>query len=237
MKPRVEFLYSPGCPHAGEALRLTREVVDRLLPGREVEPILVETDEEARSKGFLGSPSIRIDGIDIGGRKGDSPGLSCRVYEGGTGVPPKWMIEAGLLRAIRPRHILFLCVANSARSQMAEGIARSLAPRGVTVSSAGSEPSSVRPQAVQALREIGIDISAHHSKGVETIDPSTVDAVITLCAEEVCPVFLGKAMRLHWGLPDPAGETGGEDRKLTAFRRVRDELLRRLELLFNDWGE
>ena len=147
------------------------------------------------------------------------------------------MIEAAILRALRPRHILFLCVANSARSQMAEGIARSLAPRGVTVSSAGSEPSSVRPQAVQALREIGIDISAHRSKGMKTIDSSTVDAVITLCAEEVCPIFLGKAVRLHWGLPDPAGETRGEDRKLTAFRRVRDELRRRLELLFKDWSE
>jgi protein-tyrosine-phosphatase len=147
------------------------------------------------------------------------------------------MIEAAILRALRPRHILFLCVANSARSQMAEGIARSLAPRGVTVSSAGSEPSSIRPQAIQVLGEVGIDISAHRSKGVGTIDPSTVDAVITLCAEEVCPVFLGKAARLHWGLPDPAGETGGVDRKLAAFRRVRDELRRRLELLFNEWGE
>jgi arsenate reductase len=120
---------------------------------------------------------------------------------------------------------------------MAEGIARSLAPEGVRVSSAGSAPSGIRPQAVQVLKEIGIDISAHLSKGVGTIDPSTVDAVITLCAEEVCPVFLGKAVRLHWGLPDPAGETGGEDRKLAAFRSIRDELRRRLELLFNDWGE
>ena len=124
------------------------------------------------------------------------------------------MIEAAILRALRPRHILFLCVANSARSQMAEGIARSLALRGVAVSSAGSETSSVRPQAIQVLGEIGIDISAHRSKGLGTIDPSTVDAVITLCAEEVCPVFLGKAARLHWGLPDPVRETGGEDRKV-----------------------
>jgi protein-tyrosine-phosphatase len=151
--------------------------------------------------------------------------------------PEKWMTEAAALRALRPRHILFLCVANSARSQMAEGIARSLAPRAIIVSSAGSEPSSVRPLAIQVLKEIGIDISAHRSKGVETIDPSTVDAVITLCAEEVCPVFLGKAVRLHWGLPDPAVETGDEDRKLAAFRSVRDELRRRLEILFNDWGE
>jgi arsenate reductase len=147
------------------------------------------------------------------------------------------MIEAGILRALRPRHILFLCVANSARSQMAEGIARVLAPRGVSVSSAGSEPSSVRPQAIQVLGEIGIDISGHRSKGLDSIDAGSVDAVITLCAEEVCPVFLGKAVRLHWGLPDPARETGDEDRKLAAFRSVRDELRRRLELLFKNWDE
>jgi arsenate reductase (thioredoxin) len=147
------------------------------------------------------------------------------------------MIEAGILRALRPRHILFLCVANSARSQMAEGIARSLAPHGVTVSSAGSSPASVRPQAIEALKEIDIDISGHCSKGLGSIDAGSVDAVITLCAEEVCPVFLGNAMRLHWGLPDPARETGVEDRKLAAFRSVRDELRCRLELLFEGGDE
>lgn len=147
------------------------------------------------------------------------------------------MIEAAILRALRPRHILFLCVANSARSQMAEGIARSLAPEGVRVSSAGSVPSFVRPHALQVLKEIGIDISGHKSKGLDAVDASSVDAVITLCAEELCPVFLGKAMRLHWGLPDPARENGSEDRKLAAFREVRDELHRRLELLFSNWSE
>src|SRR5512143_1128277 len=147
------------------------------------------------------------------------------------------MIEAGILRTLRPRHILFLCVANSARSQMAEGIARSLAPKGVRVSSAGSVPSFVRPHALQVLKEMGIDISGHKSKGLDAVDASSIDAVITLCAEELCPVFLGKARRLHWGLPDPAKENGNEDRKLAAFRGVRDELRRRLELLFKDWGE
>ena len=147
------------------------------------------------------------------------------------------MIEAGILRALRPRHILFLCVANSARSQMAEGIARSLVPKGVRVSSAGSVPSFVRPHALQVLKEIGIDISGHKSKGLDAVDASSVDAVITLCAEELCPFFLRKAIRLHWGLPDPARETGGEDRKLAAFRSVRDELQRRLELLFKNRDE
>ena len=146
--------------------------------------------------------------------------------------PGDWRSEAAELRAIRPRHILFLCVANAARSQMAEGIARSLAPQGVKVSSAGSSPASVRPQAIQVLKEIGIDISGHRSKGLDSIDAGSVDAVITLCAEEVCPVFLGKAHRVHWGLPDPAAVTGSEETRLNAFRSVRDELLRRLKVLF-----
>jgi molybdopterin-guanine dinucleotide biosynthesis adapter protein len=149
----------------------------------------------------------------------------------------EWRVEAETLRDRRPRHILFLCVANSARSQIAEGIARSLAPPGVKVSSAGSSPASVRPQAIRVLEEIGIDISGHRSKGIDSIDAGSVDAVITLCAEEVCPVFLGKAHRLKWGLPDPAGITGAEEARLNAFRSVRDELLIRLKFLFGHGEE
>src|SRR4030042_5352353 len=103
------------------------------------------------------------------------------------------------------KDILFLCVANSARSQMAEGIARSLVPPGVKVWSAGSRPTGVRPEAIAVLKEIGIDISGHRSKAVTEVPASEVDTVITLCAEEECPVFLGKVQRLHWGVPDPAG--------------------------------
>jgi protein-tyrosine-phosphatase len=146
--------------------------------------------------------------------------------------PSEWRTEAAELRSMQPRHILFLCVANSARSQLAEGIARSLAPPGVKISSAGSSPASIRPQAIQVLNEIGIDISGHRSKGLDSIDAGSVDAVITLCAEEVCPVFLGKAHRLHWGLPDPAAAIGNEETRLNAFRSVRDELLCRLKILF-----
>lgn len=143
-----------------------------------------------------------------------------------------WQQEAEELRKLGPRHVLFLCVANSARSQMAEGIARALAPAGVTVSSAGSKPSRVNPLAIRALDELGIDIRGHHSKSVDTISPDGVDAVITLCAEEVCPVFLGKARRIHWGLPDPADAASTEDEQLQAFRNVRDELRRRLSVVF-----
>ncbi|HEX9289888.1 MAG TPA: arsenate reductase ArsC [Anaeromyxobacteraceae bacterium] len=143
-----------------------------------------------------------------------------------------WQREAEALRKLSPRHVLFLCVANSARSQMAEGIARSLAPTGIEISSAGSSPSRVNPLAIRALDEIGLDIRGQSSKGVDTISPHGVDAVITLCAEEVCPVFLGKAHRVHWGLPDPAGAGNTEEEQLQAFRDVRDELRRRLAVVF-----
>ena len=124
--------------------------------------------------------------------------------------------------------LLFLCVANSARSQMAEGIARSMAPAGVKVWSAGSRPTSVRPEAVAVLQEIGIDISGHRSKAVSEIPAAEVDTVVTLCGEEECPLFLGEATRLHWGLADPAAAKGTEADRLASFRQVRDELRRRL---------
>jgi len=126
------------------------------------------------------------------------------------------------------RGILFLCVANSARSQMAEGIALSLAPAGTRIWSAGSRPSSVRSEAIAVLREIGIDISGHHAKPVAEIPAAEVDTVITLCSEEECPLFLGKATRLHWSLPDPAAVGGSEAKRLDAFRKVRDELRQRI---------
>lgn len=127
------------------------------------------------------------------------------------------------------KKILFLCVGNSARSQMAEGLARHLLGGDALVQSAGSKPSAVNPYAIQAMAELGIDISGQRSKSVEEIDPKTVDTVITLCAEEECPVFLGKAERLHWGLSDPGvGKNSGEE-KLRSFREVRDEIMKRIK--------
>jgi arsenate reductase len=145
------------------------------------------------------------------------------------------MLETAIMRVLAPRHILFLCVQNSARSQLAEGIARFLAPAGVRISSAGSSPAFVRPQAIQVLKEIGIDISAHRSKALDELDTASVEAVVTLCAEEVCPVFLGSAVKLHWELPDPAKAPGDDAARMEAFRRTRDELFRRLKLLFDGW--
>jgi thioredoxin type arsenate reductase len=138
------------------------------------------------------------------------------------------MTEAAILRMLKPEGILFLCVANSARSQMAEGIARSLAPRGVKIWSAGSHPKSVRPEAIAALKEIGIDISHYQSKAIAEIPAGEVDIVITLCAEEQCPLFIGKARRLHWEVPDPAAVEGSANERMDAFRKTRDELRLRI---------
>jgi arsenate reductase len=132
--------------------------------------------------------------------------------------------------------ILFLCVANSARSQMAEGLARKVFGDRVTVQSAGSEPSSVNPFAIEVMRELGVDLGAHHSKSVETIDPATVSMVVTLCAEEVCPAFLGQAERLHWPILDPASKDASIPREemLVRFRAARDTILEKLERLATD---
>jgi arsenate reductase len=229
---RVEVLVFEGCPHAQAAIDLVRRVVDRLAPGVTVERVEVDTPEKAVATAFLGSPSIRVNGVDIEDRPTSPGALCCRTYEGGAGLPPQWWVEAALLRALEPRGLLFLCVANSARSQMAEGIARSLAPPGVNVWSAGSRPTAVRPEAIAVLNEIGIDISHHRAKAVFEIPAAEVDAVITLCGEEECPVFLGQAARLHWKLPDPALVSGTAEDRLAAFRRTRDELRRRIEVLF-----
>lgn len=129
--------------------------------------------------------------------------------------------------------ILFLCVANSARSQMAEGLARELFGSRVAVQSAGSEPSQVNPYAIEVMREVDIDITTHHSKSVQSIDPTTVGTVVTVCAEERCPVFLGAARRLHWPIQDPASKDPSTPREemLTRFRTARDQIRGRLEVL------
>ncbi|MBP9088313.1 MAG: VOC family protein [Kofleriaceae bacterium] len=129
--------------------------------------------------------------------------------------------------------ILFLCVANSARSQIAEGLARKIFGDRLVVQSAGSEPSTVNPYAIEVMREVGVELTSHHSKSVQTIDPATVDLVITLCAEEVCPVFLGAAQRLHWPIADPASKDPAltRDDLLARFRLARTQIQGRLEVL------
>jgi arsenate reductase len=129
-------------------------------------------------------------------------------------------------------NILFLCVHNSARSQMAEGLARSILGDNIIVQSAGSQPARVHPLAIKVMAEIGIDISSQTSKSVDRIQPNQIDQVITLCAEEVCPVFLGKAEQIYWRLPDPAAPQENSEEQIRLFRQVRDEITRRIREYF-----
>lgn len=125
--------------------------------------------------------------------------------------------------------VLFLCVANSARSQMAEGLAKRILGSDAEVYSAGSKPSKLNPLAVEALKEIGIDISKQYSKSVDDIPVKDFDYIVTLCAEEVCPLYLGTGKKLHWGFPDPAPI--GKPSSLDDFREVRDGIREKVEEL------
>ena len=122
--------------------------------------------------------------------------------------------------------MLFLCTHNSARSQMAEGLVRHLAGDRFEVMSAGTEATHVRPLAVRAMDEVGIDISSQESKTLDRYLGEPFDYVITVCEEanEACPFFPGAAERLHWSLPDPAAAQGTEEQRLEVFRSVRDLL-------------
>jgi arsenate reductase len=124
------------------------------------------------------------------------------------------------------KRVLILCTGNSARSQMAEGLLRHDAGDQFTVESAGTKPSIVRPEAIAVMKEAGIDITTHRSKHVDEFAGQDFDFVLTVCdnAKESCPLFLGKATRLHHSFDDPAAVEGAEDRRLGEFRRVRDEL-------------
>jgi arsenate reductase (thioredoxin) len=128
------------------------------------------------------------------------------------------------------KRVLILCTGNSARSQMAEGLLRHLAGDRFEVLSAGVEPSYVRPQAIEAMREREIDISTHRSKSVDEFAGQEFDYVITVCdnARERCPAFPGKTERIHWSFDDPAAAVGDEEAKLAVFRRVRDLIEGRL---------
>lgn len=129
------------------------------------------------------------------------------------------------------RRVLILCTGNSARSQMAEGWLRALGGGRFEVYSAGTRPSSVRPEAIEAMREVGVDITSHRSKSVDEFAGREFDYVVTVCdnAREDCPVFPGKTERIHWSFEDPPSPgAAGHEETMAIFRRVRDEIGERL---------
>jgi arsenate reductase len=132
------------------------------------------------------------------------------------------------------KKVLFLCTANSCRSQMAEGIVNHFLGDRIEASSAGTEASYVNPRAIEVLQEIGIDISGHYSKSFEEFAGDRFDCYITLCgdARDTCPLFQGSGERVHIGFADPAKATGSEEEIMEAFRTVRDEIKHRLLAYF-----
>ncbi len=129
------------------------------------------------------------------------------------------------------KRVLFLCTGNSARSQMAEGMMRSLSGDHWDVKSAGIFPSHVHPLAIRVMEEVGIDISKQESKSLDPFWGQDFDYIITLCdyAAMACPAFPGEGKRIHWSLEDPAAAIGTIEERLAVFRRVRDEIKARLE--------
>jgi arsenate reductase len=206
-------VFGPGCKRCETLASNARQALARI--GGEHEVVKVSDYAAMAARGILSTPALAVDG---------------QVKLQGKVASPEEI--AALLRPRTPTSILFLCVANSARSQMAEGLARSLFP-GLRIQSAGSRPSRVNPHAIEVLAEVGIDASRHTAKSVQDIDPASVDLVITLCAEEVCPLFLGQAEKLHWPIPDPASDDPSlsSDQMRARFRAGRDEIRCRLEAL------
>ena len=134
-------------------------------------------------------------------------------------------------KRVTKKRVLFLCTHNSARSQMAEGLLRHLAGNRFEVMSAGTEATRVRPLAIRAMEEVGVDISGQGSKTLDRYLGEPFDYVITVCddANEACPFFPGARERLHWSFEDPSKAKGSEEERLAVFRRVRDGLLEQIE--------
>jgi arsenate reductase (thioredoxin) len=130
-----------------------------------------------------------------------------------------------------PQRVLFVCTHNSARSQMAEGLLRQLGDGSFEAYSAGTHATRVRPLAIRAMQEIGIDISGQTSKTLDRYVDQPFDKVITVCdqANETCPVFFGARERLHWSFPDPSTASGSEEEQLAVYRDVRDAIRARIE--------
>ena len=132
------------------------------------------------------------------------------------------------------KRVLFLCTANSSRSQMAEGLVNHFMGDGIDAYSAGTEATSVNPNAIETMKEIGVDISRQQSKNLSVFDGHNFDYVITLCgnANETCPLYIGGTKKTHIGFDDPAKTQGAKEEILREFRRVRDEIKEKLTAFF-----
>lgn len=229
MTLQIELLQTPNCPHAPPTRRRLRTILEATDLDWSLESSIVDSEREAERADFVGSPTVRIEGRDIDPFAQSEPAVACRLYPNGEGIPPTWMIEAGLVAAHEPERVAFLCVENAARSQMAEALLDDLTSSAdwpLQVESAGSAPATPHSLALEALDELEAAPESPSADHVDDLDGGEVDAAITLCDEEVCPPNLEAPLELHWALDDPAADGDLED-----FRRIRDELRHRLRYI------
>ena len=153
------------------------------------------------------------------------------------GVPGELQKLYRYKKAVSMKNILILCTGNSCRSQMAEGIARKLFGDRAHIYSAGTKPSSVHSLAIEVMAELGVDLTTHQSKSVDTLTSIPMDLVITVCdnAKESCPVFLGAAKKLHWSFPDPAEVVGTPEAIKSQFRAIREAIYQKFESELGAW--
>ncbi len=237
---KIRFLYFKDCPHTKPTLNLLKKILKEKEIEEKIKIIEIESEEEARKYRFLGSPTIQINGWDI--EKGRGKNLhvfGCRVYkteDGYSGVPPTEMIIKAIEETQKKQKFLFLCTHNSTRSQMAEGLFKSLYGDRYEVYSAGTKPLRVNPYAIKVMAEIGINISSHYSKSFEEFYGMEFDYVITVCdnVKETCPFFPNGKRYLHKGFKDPSKTQGKEEEVIREFRKVRDEIKKWMEEMFGE---
>lgn len=212
---KIEIL-GTGCPKCKKLTELVKEAVDEL--GISAEILKVDKINDIMNYGVMITPALAIDGkVVVAGRIPSKDEIK------------KWINEANKMGR---KKVLFICVHNSARSQMAEAFLNKLAGDKYEAKSAGITPGKLNPVVVEVMQETGIDISANKTKGIkEFIDRSDVfDYVITVCDESGCPLFPGNAEQIHWSFPDPSGFTGTNEEKLAKTREVRDQIKAKIEI-------
>lgn len=228
----VEIRYFDGCPNWRDTDELVRRMVKELAVDAVVSHRLVETPEEAERLDFVGSPSVLVDGVDPFMEPGAAVGLSCRVYRtesGFAGSPSETQLRSAIEAASLPA-VVFLCVHNAGRSQMAAGWARHLGGDRLRVFSGGSNPGAeVNPAAVAVMSEMGIDISGAAPQRWTDEIVRSADVVVTMGCGDECPFFSGVRYE-DWALDDPAGLP------VEQVRPIRDEIRSHVEDLLSRLG-
>ena len=227
---RLELLYTPGCPNLPKARVLLRETLQSL--GLDLSPREIEVSDpgQAQAEAFPGSPTIRIDGLDIEPESAPTVGSGFRIYETGTGAPDGQLLKFKIAQAAGQRTVLFICTGNAVRSQMAEALVNHFLKGRWAAFSAGFLPVGINPLVVKVLKEIRIDAARQPTKHLDLFNGLTFDRVITLCsdADRMCTFYPAYGNRVHLPYTDPLTlSTFGFGWK-GLFRKLREDMKNQL---------